>query len=172
MILTVAQLKQPILADAPIATGRRAIQTHPLRVQLVHTDDALVERRLKALPLLRLGQRIEHQCQPIIAPPALLHLLSRTQLQRLPPRGHPALHLIHPMISFRHDMGQPDRCRPAQAHSLPVAMRLEVGIQQLRQTHLVTVGQQEWNIVHSFCYYTHLFCHADSLPHFPNLVTI
>src|SRR6266566_8424220 len=85
--------------------------------------------------------------------------------------GHPALHLIHPMIPFRHDVGQPDGCRPAQAHSLPVTMRLEVLIQQLWYTHLVTVGQQERKIVHSFCRNTYLFCHGDSLPHLQNLVT-
>ncbi len=172
VIVTFAQLEQPILVHTPIATGSRAIQPHPLRVQLVHADDALVEGRLKALPLLRLGQYIQHQRQSVITPRAFMHLLTGTQLQRLQPMGHPTLDLIHAMIPFRQDMRQPDRCCPAQADSLPITMRLEVVVQQLCSTHRVALGQQNWNIVYSFCRYRQLFCHFDSLPHFHNLVTI
>jgi hypothetical protein len=172
MILTVAELKQPILAHPPIATGRRAIQPHALRVQLVHADDALVEGRLKALPRFRLGQRIQHQRQPVITPRAFMHLLAGTQVQRVQPMGHPALDLIHPMIPFRQDVGQPDRCCPAQADSLPIAMWLEAFVQQLWYAHRVALGQQNWNIVYSFGRYRQQFCHFDSLPHFQNLVII
>ena len=86
--------------------------------------------------------------------------------------GHPTLNLIHAMIPFRQDVGQPHRCCPAQADSLPIAMGLEVVVQQLWYAHRVALGQQNWNIVYSFCRYRHLFCHSDSLPHFQNLVTI
>ncbi len=172
MIVTFAQLEQPICADAPIATDRRAIQPHPLRVQLVDADDALVEGRLKALPRFRLGQCIQHQCQPVITPRAFLHLLAGTQMQRLQPMGHPALDLIHPMIPFRQEVGQPHRCCPAQADSLPIAMGLEAVVQQLRYAHRVALGQQNWNIVYSFGRDRQRFCHFDSLPHFQNLVTI
>jgi hypothetical protein len=172
MVLTVAQLEQSIVADAPVPTGGRAIHSHPLRLQLVYPDDALVERGLKALPLLRLGQRIQHQRQPIIAPPAVLHLLASTHMQRLRSLSDPALHLIHPMIPFRQDVGQPDHCRPAQARSRPVAMRLEVAIQQVCDAHHLALGQQERNIIHSLGRDRQLFCHTDSLPYFQNLVTI
>ena len=172
MVLTVPQLEHPLLAGAPVPAGGRAIQPHPLRLQLVHPDDALVERGLKALPLLRLGQRVQHQCQPVIAPPALLHLLARTHVQRLLPMRDPALHLIHPMIPFRQEVGQPDHGRPAQARSLPVAMGLEVAIQQVCDAHPLALGQQERYIVHSFGRDHQCFCHAHSLSHFQNLVTI
>ncbi len=172
VVRTFAKLEQPIVADTPIATGSRTIQPHPLRVQLVHSNDALVERRLKALPLLRLGQRIQHQRQPVITPRTFMHILPCTQLQRLQPMGHPALDLIHAMIPFRQDVGQPDRCCPAQAASLPIAMWLEVVVQQLWYAHRVALGQQNGNIVYSFCRYCQLFCHFDSLPHFQYLVTI
>jgi hypothetical protein len=172
VILTVAQLEQPIVAEVPIATGRRAIQPHPLQVQLVHADDALVEGRLKALPRFRLGQRIQHQRQPVITPRAFMHLLAGTQMQRVQPMGHPALDLIHPMIPFRQDVGHPDRCCPAQADSLPIAMWLEAFVQQLWYAHRVALGQQNWNIVYSFGRDRQRFCHFDSLPHFQNLVSI
>jgi hypothetical protein len=100
MVVTSAQLKQPIVADAPVPTGGRAIQPHSQRLQLVHPDEALVECGLKALPLLRLGQRVQHQRQPVIAPPAVPHLLASTHLQRLLSMHDPALHLIHAMIPF------------------------------------------------------------------------
>lgn len=167
-----AKLEQPLFAHAPIATGSRAIQPYPLRIQLVHPDDALVEGRLKALPLLWLSQAIQHQCQAVVTPRALMHLLPDTHLQRLQPRGCPALYLIHTMIPLRQDVGQPDRCRPAQADSLPIAMRLEVFVQQFGYAHRVALGQQNWYIVHSFCRYHQLFCHFDSLAHFQYLVTI
>jgi hypothetical protein len=172
MVRALAQLEQSLVADAPVPTGGRAIHAYPLRLQLVHPDQALVERGLKALPLLRLGQRIQHQRQPVIAPPAVLHLLASTHPQRLRSMSDPALHLIHPMIPFRQDVGQPDHGRPAQAHALPVAMRLEVAIQQVCDAHPLALGQQERNIVYSFGRDRQRFCHSDSLPYFQNLVTI
>ncbi len=172
MILTVTQLEQPLLADAPVPTGGRAIQPHPLRLQLVHPDEALVERRLKALPVLRLGQRVQHQRQPVIAPPAFLHLLAGTRAQRLLSMRDPALHLIHAMVRILQEVRQPDHGRPAQARSLPVAMGLEVAIQQVCDAHPLALGQQERYIIHSFGRDCQCFCHADSLPHFQNLVTI
>ncbi len=172
MILTVAKLEQSVFRDRPISTSGCAIQPHPLGVQLVHTDDALVERHFKVLPRFRLRQRIQHQRQSVIAPRLLPHLLPRASMQRLHALGHPPLHLIHAMVPFRDNVRQPDCGRPAQARALPIAMGLEVLIQQVWDTYVVTLGQQDRYIVHSFCGYGQLFCHTDSLAHFQNLVTI
>src|SRR5216684_880732 len=171
VVFAVPQLEQPLFGHRPIPTDRGTIDPHPFGLEVVHPDELSVQRRLKLLPLLLIAQGIQHQGQAVIAKASLTDFLPGTDGQGLHPMGCPALHLIHPMIPFRHDVRQPDGCRPAQAHSLPVAMRLEVVIQQLWYTHLVTVGQQERNIVHSFCRNTYLFCHADSLPHLQNLVT-
>src|SRR5260370_2315290 len=98
VVLAVTQLEQPLVADAPVPTGGRAIHSHPLRLQLVHPDETLVERGLKALPLLRLGQRVQHQRQPVTAPQAFLHLLAGTQSQRFHPLAYPTLDRVHLMI--------------------------------------------------------------------------
>lgn len=172
MVFAVAQLEQPSFRHRPIPTDRGTIDPHPFGRQVVDPDELSVQRRLTLLPLLLIRERIEHQRQAVIANAALTDLLSSADGQGLDPLGCPALHLIHPMIPFRQDVRQPDRCRPALAHTLPVAMRLEVLIQQPWYPHLVTVGQQEWQIVHSFSRHLHWFCHADSLLHFPNLVSI
>ena len=172
MVFAVPQLEQPFFCHRPIPTGRRTIDPHPFGLEVVHPDELPVQRRLKLLPLLLIAQRIQHQRQAVIAKVPLIDFLPGGDGQGLDPMGCPALHLIHPMIRILQDVRQPDGCRPAQAHSLPVAMRLEVVLQQLWHTHLVTVGQQERYIVHSFCRDVQLFCHADSLSHFQNLVTL
>lgn len=41
----------------------------------------------------------------------------------------PVLHRLPAMIPFQHERRQPSGCRPAQASSLSVAMRLDVFIQ-------------------------------------------
>jgi hypothetical protein len=165
-------LEQPLFRHRPIAADCGTIDPHPFGLEVVDPDELSVQRRLKLLPLLLIAQRIQHQGQAVIAKAPLTYLLPGADGQGLDPMGSPSLHLIHPMIPFRQEVRQPDGCRPAQAHSLPVAMRLEVVIQQFWHTHLVTVGQQERYIVHSFCRDVQLFCHADSLLHFQNLVTI
>jgi hypothetical protein len=172
VVFAVPQLEQPLFGHRPIPAHRGTIDPHPFGLEVVHPDELPVQRRLKLLPLLLIAQRIQHQRQAVIAKVPLLDFLPGGDGQGLHPLGCPALHLIHPMVSLRYDVRQPDGCRPAQAHSLPVAMRLEVVIQQLWHTHLVTVGQQERDIVHSFGRDVQWFCHADSLPHFQNLVTI
>ena len=149
-----AKLEQSLFGDRPVPTRRGTIQPHSLRFQVVDPDDLSVQGRLELLPLLVITQGIQHQGQAVIAPGALTDLLPCAYLQGLHPMGSPPLHLVHPMIPFRQDVGHPDGCRPAQAHALPVAMRLEVVIQQVWHTHLVTVDQQERNIVHSFCRHT------------------
>jgi hypothetical protein len=58
-----------------------------------------------------------------------------------------------------------------QPRLIPVAMRLEVVIQQVCYTHLVALHQQKRNIIHVFCHYVQLCSHADSLSHFHNVVS-
>src|SRR5260221_9086693 len=58
VVPTFAPVGQPIIADAPVPPGGRAIHSHPLRPQLGHPDEGLVERGLKTLPVLPLGQRV------------------------------------------------------------------------------------------------------------------
>ncbi len=172
MVFAVPQLEQPLLRHRPISADCGTIDPHPFGLEVVDPDELSVQCRLKLLPLLLIAQRIQHQRQAVIAEAPLTYLLPGADAQGLDPMGCPALHLIHPMIRILQDVCQPDGCRPAQAHSLPVAMRLEVVIQQLWHTHLVTVGQQERDIVHSFGRDVQWFCHADSLLHFQNLVII
>ncbi|OLD84045.1 MAG: hypothetical protein AUF64_03080 [Chloroflexi bacterium 13_1_20CM_54_36] len=134
-----AKLEQSLFADRPVPARHGTIQPHSLRFQVVDLDDLSVQRRLELLPLLLITQCIQHKDQAVIANASHTHLLPREHLQGMHPMGRPRLHLIHPMIRILQDVGHPDRCRPAQAQSLPVAMRLEVVIQQLRHTHLVTI---------------------------------
>jgi hypothetical protein len=172
MILAVAKLEQSLLGHRPIAIRCRAIDPHPFWLEVVDSDDLPVQARFKLLPLLVIDQSIQYNGQAVIAPEPILHLLSRAALQRLPPMGYPGLYLIHAMVAFRQDVCQPNCRRPAQADPLPVSMWLEVLIQQLCYAHHVTLSQQYWYIVHSFCRYVQLFCHADSLSHFQMVVTI
>ncbi len=172
MIFAITQLEQSLLCHCPIPTGRGAIDPHPFGLQIVHPDDALVQGRFELVPLLVITESIQHNTQAIIAPFLLTNRLSATLLQRVQSRGCPGLHLIHPMVTLRHNVRQPDRCRHAQTGSLPVAMRLKARIQQFCDPHVLALGQQHRNIVHSFCCYAKLFCHAVSLPQFQNLVSI
>lgn len=158
------------LGEAPISALTSHVATDFLAAH-EHPDELPIQRGLKLLPLLLIAQGSQHQGQAVIAKASLTDLLPSADGQGLHPLRGPALHLIHAMIPFRHDVRQPDGGRPAQAHALPVAMRLEVLIQQLWYTHLVTVGQQERKIVHSFGRDVHYFCHAHSFPHLQNLVT-
>ena len=41
MILAVAELKQPVFGHTPVATGRGAIQAHPLWLQVIHAQQLL-----------------------------------------------------------------------------------------------------------------------------------
>ncbi len=92
-------------------------------------------------------------------------------MQGQQPLGHPRLNLVHPMVSLRQTVGQPDHGRPAQADPLPVAMRLEVVIQQVCYTHLGALRQQKRKIIHAFCHSVQLFGHADSFSHVHTVVS-
>jgi hypothetical protein len=72
-------VKDPIVADAPGPTGGRALHSHPLRLQLMHPDEALVEGCLNTLPLFWLGQRIQHQRQSVHAAISAEHVGSPEQ---------------------------------------------------------------------------------------------
>jgi len=76
--MTSAELRQSIFAHRPLSACLGAIQAHQLWLQLVGPHDALVESHFKALPLLRLAQRIQHDGQPAIAPELFTHTLPRT----------------------------------------------------------------------------------------------
>lgn len=62
---------------------------------------------------------------------------------RLQQVGHPASHLIHVMIPSPHDVYGSGVCCPVRAQSPPVAMRLEVAIQQFWYTHRLVLSQQQ-----------------------------
>ena len=172
MVFAVPQLEQPLLAHRPIPARCRAIDPHACGLQVVHPHDLPGQGCFEALPLLVIAQGIQHNAQSIITPFPIANCLPAASVQRLYAIGHPRLYLIHPVIAFRQNVRQPDRCRPAQTRSLPVPMRLKVVIHQLWYTHFVALRQQDRNIVHSFCRHGKLFCHAGSLSQFQNVVTI
>jgi hypothetical protein len=172
MVFTVAQLEQPLLGHRPIPAGRGAIDPHSFRLQVVHPYDLPVQGRFELLPLLIIAEGIQHNTQSIIAPFLLAYRLSAPLLQRVQSSGYPWLDLIHPVVTLRHNVRQPDRCGQAQAGSLPVAMWLKGGIQQVCYPHFLALCQQYRNIVHSFCCHGKLFHHAVSLPQFQNVVSI
>ena len=172
MIFTVAQLEQSLLRHRPIPARRGAVDPHPLRLQLVHAHDPLVQGRFEVLPLLVITEGIQHNTQSVIAPFLLANRLSAAPLQRVQPRGCPWLNPIHPVVTLGQNVRRPDGCGQAQAGSLPIAMRLKGGIQQFCYPHSVALRQQHRNIVHSFCRHGKLFCHTANLSQFQNVVTI
>jgi len=172
MVFAVAQLEQSLLRHRPIPLRGGAIDPHAFGLQVVHTHDLSVQGRFEVLPLLVIAEGIQHNTQPIIAPFLVAYSLSATLLQRLHSRSCPGLDLIHSMVTLGQNVRQPDGCGQAQAGSLPVAMRLKEGIQQVCYPHFLALCQQDRNIVHSFCRHGKLFCHAVSLPQFQNVVRI
>ena len=172
MVIARAQLEQSLLRHRPIPARRGAIDPHPFGLQVVHPHDPLVQGRFEVLPLLIIAEGIQHNTQPVIAPFLVAYSLSATLLQRVQPIGCPWLDLIHPVVTLGQNVRQPDRCGPAQACSLPVAMWLKGVIQQFCYPHSLALRQQHRNIVHSFCRDGKLFCHTESLSQFQNVVTI
>ena len=172
MIFAIAQLEQSLLRHRPIPARRGALDPHSFGLQVGHPHDPLVQGRFEVLPLLVIAEGIQHTTQPVIAPFLVANRLSATLLQRVQPGGCPWLDLIHPVVPLGQNVRQPDGCGQAQACSLPIAMRLKVGIQQFSYPHFVALGQQHRNIVHSFCRDGKLFCHTGSLSQFQNVVTI
>ena len=63
VIFTVSQLEQAFFIHAPIAIDGGTIQSHPLRLKMVHPYHALGQGRFQPLPLLVIAQRIQHQGQ-------------------------------------------------------------------------------------------------------------
>ncbi len=172
MVFAVAHLEQSLLCHCPIPAGRGTIDSHAFGLQVVHPHELPIQGRFELLPLLVIAESIQHNTQPIIAPFLVTYRLSATLLQRVQSSGCPGLDLIHAMVTLGYNVRQPDRCRHAQAGSLPVAMGLKVGIQQCCYPHFLALGQQHRNIVHSFCRHRKLFCHTDSLPQFQKVIRI
>ncbi len=169
MITARAQLEQSLLHHRPIPTGRGALDPHPLRLQVVHPHDPLIQGRFEVVPPLVRASGIQHHTQPIIAPCLLANRLPAPLLQ---PRGCPWLDLIHPLVTLEQQVRQPDRGGPAQAGSLPLAMGLKGGIQQFRFAHVVALRQPDRHLVHAFHCDGKLFCHTASLSQFQHVITI
>ena len=172
MILTVPQLQQPILADSPIATGRRAVHTHPLWTQFVYPQQVLVERTLKFLPSTIRAQDGQHISQPVIGEVQFLHPLSTAMSQRFQALLSPVPHRAQPMICLRKHMTQPQGHQPTRTQSFTIPVARKEGVKQFWHAHTHLLRNQQRNVIHSFTVYGKPLVHAQSLPHFPKLVYI
>ncbi|MBT9162884.1 MAG: hypothetical protein DDT27_01449 [Dehalococcoidia bacterium] len=173
MIFTVPKLKQPLFCYPPVAASRGAVQTHPLRVQIVHPQQVLVQCRLKLSPALIIAQCQHNTFQAVVAEVQGTHRLTDTTFQCLQTLLSPVLNLIEPVITLRKDVSQPDRTRPTQANPPPVAMRRKVFIQRGLNTHPFHLRQQNRNVFHQFVCYGKILVHnTQILPHFPAFVKL
>src|SRR5258708_28998246 len=75
----------------------------------------------------------------------------------------PFLHTIHPMVSLRENMGQPDHTYPSQAQPFSIAIGGKVLVQQLRQFHALHLRYQQRDIIDAFGLYAQGFFHAPQL---------
>jgi hypothetical protein len=69
-------------------------------------------------------------------------------------------------------MSQPDGGGPSGAEALPIAMLMKVLLDQAGQVHALEVGEQQWNIVHSFGRDGECLAHAESVRESSQLVEI
>lgn len=95
------------------------------------------------------------------------------------PGSHAAFQAVWPpnLVPDSTDGVLPTRCESASQHfswtnPLPVAVHHKVLVEPFGQSRRFHRGGQNRNIVHSFCCYSELFTHAESLPHFSNPVII
>jgi hypothetical protein len=166
MVFAMPKLKQPVFRHAPVTAGRGAIQPHPVRLQIIHAEGAPVEIGFKRLPLLGIGQFVQHDPQAIVAPLLRPDGLPRAEAYRVRALFHPRLNLVQPVIAFRSDVGQPHQAGPAQTGALPVAMGFEMPVQKFGNPDFLALPQQDRDIVHLFRRYLDCIGHADSLLHF------
>jgi hypothetical protein len=163
MILTVAQLQQAILAHGPITASNRTIQAHAVRAQVIHPYHLARQLLLELLPAGIVAQVPQDIRQSIITQIAHLELRLTLPSQRFQTTLCPRLHSIHPMVSLREQVGQPNHGQCAQAETLAVAVRRKVGIEQAGYAHVLHLGQQQRDIIYPLRSNCQCLVHSNSL---------
>ena len=170
MVLRVPQLKQAILRHLPIAARTGGINSHLLRLQLIDPEAALVQDRLKTLPLFIVAQQLQPARQPVVAEIQSPYFRPQAALQRSQPSLGPSFDLVQPVVRLRQDMAQPARQHFSQAQSLPFAVHYKILVQQFSYSHALRRCHQDRDVIHHFRRYRKLFGHPQSLPQFLNQV--
>lgn len=169
MCFAMPQLKETRRRDRPLSTRRRAIVTHPLRIQIIPPLQRAVERNFNRFPALIVTQGTQDTPSRSSQVQGTDHMTS-VSAQGLAPLLGPRLNMVHPMVSFGKDMGQPDHSNPPQADPLAVTMHWKVLVQQGLDAHLLLVRQQQGDVISPFTDYGESLDHAESLPQFAKLV--
>jgi hypothetical protein len=124
MITASPKPKQSIFRCRPVTTGRGAVQTHALRVQIVYPHQALIQCSLEPLSTQIIAQRIQDTFQAVIALVQRTHRPSSTTSQYLQALLSLVFNMIEPMIAKGEDVRQPHHTRPAETNPLPVAVAM------------------------------------------------
>lgn len=89
----------------------------------------------------------------------------------------PGVAVVQPMVGLGEHRGQPQHAHPPQAQTDPVPVGGQVLVQQLLEPHLLQLGQQQGNVIDTFCEKAHAFGPGQSsrrlaprlpLPHCPS----
>ncbi len=168
--LAMPQLEQAVRCDRPVAANRCAVQTRPLCAQVIHPQQALVQRALEVFPSFIVTQSTQNTPESVVAEVQGTHQLLGTASQRLQPLRCPRLDVVQSMIGLREHMRQPTHGHPSQTDPLPIAMGRKVLVHQRLYAHALLLRKQHRYVVDSFTDNGKLLGHAKSLPQSPKLV--
>jgi hypothetical protein len=150
MVFAVAELKQSVGRDLPIAAGAGAVGPMAARQKGVSAQQGLGAVLLETGLAGIVTEQVQQVRQVVVAGIQTPGLGRKTSLQGDPMGLKPAFYLVQPMITFRQDVGEPEHAQFTWRQALPVAVRLEVLVRQGDQLHVAHLFDQQRNIVDAF----------------------
>ena len=89
------------------------------------------------MPIIRLAQHMQAECQPIIGEIQSCQRLSSQFLRGMQPHGNPVLYSIHTMRMLGKYVCQPDGDYPSRTQTFPIAVSLYHLIDDCLYAHLL-----------------------------------
>ena len=123
---------------------------HVLR-QGVHLNATGIQVVFDPVPIGRLAQVFQQMAQPVITKIQWIDDLLGQVAQGMVHALEVGFHRHFPVVAFRDDIGQPDhRCPPPTEPPLRPMVR-DMPVQDLRQTHLDHLADEQGHIVDPLC---------------------
>jgi hypothetical protein len=130
VVFAVAELEEASLRHLPVATAGGRIHAHPGRAQVIDAQGGAGEGALEADPGGIIAQEAQDTGEAVIGQVERLERLGQIGLERLQARFSPRTNVIQAVIALGEHMDEPDGSDPGDGQSLPVAMLMEVLVQQ------------------------------------------
>ncbi len=163
VVFTVTELKQAVCGDGPIAAAGGRVEADTRRVQVVDAQGSAGERALEGSPGGVIAEHVQQTGETVVSQILRAERLTRTGLQGEQALLSPRLHLIEAVVALGQQMRQPDGRHPACTQSLPIAMLMEVLLEQAGHVHAEEVREQQRKIIYSFGANRERLGHAESV---------